>query len=314
MSTVNVSTSIVSLQPGLYLIRHPGIGLPPVTLSRSPFGAGSVKSLSTDASGEMVLRGPSDCVVVHICDAPANLLVAAYGGVPGVAPPSLRIDRVALDQAAPPAALAAPAPAPAPAQVSVAVERDGLLLVAHIERTGDVVAVPGELLGSMEGMKRVEGFQVEWVGRPEGVDVAYATEVEGHGRMPVVTTGHFSGTRQSARRVTGVVFNLVGPKAGSYMLEGTAYFSGGFAMPISAASQGMTISGPSGSEHLIGLRIEALPKPASKRAAPRKGVWDDAEKTKVFSAKTAAPKRGSAATRAPKAPVKTALTAAGRKK
>lgn len=308
---MNISSSLIVLQPGMYILRHPGEGRPPLTITQTPKGAGRVDFMATRKASGMLIADPTDCVVIHIIEAAVELLVATHGDVAAdkADEPALRIDKIALADRALPAAAAVPA------GKSVPVDKAGLLLVGHIERQGDVIVKPGEMLGNPAASLRLEGFQVEWVGRPEGVDLAYGVAIEGHGALPAVTTGHFAGTRSQARRITEVTLSLVGPQAGKYKLGGTACFSGGFRMPVVS---GVPIGGPSGMEHLTALQLSV--QAVKSKAGSAKSIWDESPRTKVFgagksgagktaSAKKAAaptPARKPAATPAPKAATKAA--------
>ncbi|WP_306396768.1 hypothetical protein [Telluria beijingensis] len=314
---MKITTTTVVLQPGMYVLRHPKGGLPALTVTRAPGTAahnGGLETLSTPNTHGSILRDGADCIVMHVTRGPVELAVSAYLPDATVAVPSLRIDQIALDPVTPaPAQTPAPARAPAPATVAsipapavpapaaapalpaataaakaaprrIEIGGKGISVIAHIERTGDVVAGEGNAVGDPKQSLRVEGFQVMWPDRPAGVDLAYRISVEGAGQMPAVTTGKFCGTRGQARRITELSFTLVGPDAANYALEGQAWFSGGFQLPVSS---GATLGGPSGLEHLTALSLKAVP--ANAKTGPTGNPWVDSAATKVFRATTASP-------------------------
>ena len=317
---MKITTTTVVLKPGMYVLRHPKGGLPTLTVTRAPGTAatnGQLDTLSTPNTHGTILRNGADCIVMHVTLAPVELAVSAYLPDAAATVPSLRIDQIALDATEPapaeapaaarmpapaapalaaapaPAAIAAPAPAlPAPstaaaapaAQRTIQVAGKGISVIAHIERTGDVVAGEGNAVGDPARGLRVEGFQVMWPDRPAGVDLAYRISVEGLGQMPAVTTGKFCGTRGQARRITELSFTLVGPDAAKYALDGTAWFTGGFELPVSS---GATLGGPSGLEHLTALRLKAVPAIAGTGAVAN--PWAESKATKIFRAPTASP-------------------------
>lgn len=274
----SINTSVVTFRPGMYLLRHPGGTLAPVTLSRAPgkdAGQGTIQRMGTPGTDDEVLRSAADCIAIVVAGAPVDLLVSAFLANPGDAVPKLRVDRVSLEeprQAAPAvqATVAQSKPAEAPAEVSkpIRVKAHGISLIGHLGAAGDAVAAEGELLGDVDNGK-LEGFQAMWPDRPEGVDLAYRIGVEGAGTSAIVQTGKFVGTRGKGHRITEVGFALVGPKAAGYKLEGKAHFSGGFVMPISS---GVTLSGPSGMEHLTALSLRAQAAALSKNSAPPKAA------------------------------------------
>jgi hypothetical protein len=266
----------------MYLLRHPGGVLAPITISRAPgkeTGPGSVQRLGTPGTDDEVLRSAADCIAIVVTGAPVDLLISAFLEHPGDVVPQLRVDRVSLEeprqpaprQAAPavqPAVAPPPVATPAEASKPIRIRAHGISLIGHLGGQGDVVAAEGELLGDADSGK-LEGFQAMWPDRPQGVDLAYRIGVEGGTPSAIVQTGKFVGTRGKGSRITEVGFALVGPKATGFRLEGDAHFSGGFSVPVAS---GVTLSGPSGMEHLTALRLRAQPTTANKNSAPPKVV------------------------------------------
>jgi hypothetical protein len=69
----------------------------------------------------------------------------------------------------------------------------------------------------------------------------------------LVAVGSFAGTRGRAMPLTGIVLELSGPDASHYQLEVEALFLGS---PIKrAVGQRVLLSGPTGREPLVGLRL-----------------------------------------------------------
>lgn len=276
-----ISNSVVTFRPGMYLLRHPGGAFAPISVSRAPgngAAAGVIQRLGTPGTDDELLRTAADCIAIVVSEGPVDLLVSAFLAKEDDAVPRLRVDRVALGQPPqpvspatppkavapqPPASTAAPAPA-APKPIRIAPR--GISVIGHLGPAGDAVATEGELLGDTE-TGRLEGFQVMWPDRPQGVDVAYRIGMEGGISSAIVQTGKFVGTRGKGQRITEVSFALVGPQAKRYKLEGNAYFSGGFSTPVVT---GTTLSGPSGMEHLTALRVRAQPVgPTTTSAQPK---------------------------------------------
>jgi len=278
---MDVKSSILTLAPGMYILRHPKGGLAPLSVSRAPAGGGgaegTIQQLSSERSGGTILRDGSDCIVMQVGGAPVTLLVAAFLAHADDAVPALRVDQVGLD------------PAPGAAGAPIVIGGRGISIIGHIERTGDVVAGQGQLLGQADSGLRLEGFQVMWPDRPEGVDLAYRIAVEGGGSTPLVKTGKFCGTKGEARRITELSFLLVGPAAADWRLEGTACFSGGYTLPVRS---GQALGGPSGLEHLTALGLNVVAAPAGEQAD---NPWQESARTKVFRAEPAAAARPAAA-------------------
>lgn len=276
----------------MYILRHPKQGMAPLSIARAPGtpGEGKMETLGTAGTHHALLRDGSDCIVVHISEGPVSLLVTAFLAQQGDPVPALRVDQIGLDRpssptsatSATPAAArtlaprAVPAPAPAPAPAGIEVGLHGITLIGHVERHGDVVAAPGQPLGDPDSPLRLEGFQVVWPDRPDGVDLAYNIVVEGGGALPMVKSGKFCGTRGEARRIIAVTFALIGPCASQWRLDGTAYFSGGFQVPLQSA---VPLSGPSGLEHLTAVTLSAR---LDEQAGAQRNPWQESASTKVF--------------------------------
>ncbi|MDQ1813420.1 hypothetical protein RBA41_08900 [Massilia sp. CCM 9210] len=285
---MEITGSTVTLQPGMYILRHPTGNKAALSIARAPGdGAtqGKMELLSTAGTHGSVLRDGADCIVLHISEAPVTLLVSAFLENKDSPVPALRVDQIALERAsvpplrrAPGAVLSTPAD---PGAAAIAISPQGMTLIGHIERDGDVMAAPGAVLGDPDSLLRLEGFQVMWPDRPHGVDLAYSIAVEGGGVLPMVKSGKFCGTRNEARRIIEVSFALIGPAASQWHLEGTAYFSGGYQAPVHSA---VPLSGPSGLEHLTAITLHARPGQA---AASERNPWLESATTKVFKATAA---------------------------
>lgn len=262
-----------------------------MTVSRAPGDPshnGRIEAIWTPGTMGATLRDGSDCIVMHVQDAPAELLVSAFVAHAGLAAPSLRIDKIGLDEPGQPALPVLPEtavpqraiPTPRPADQPIRISNEGLSLIGHIEGIGDAVASEGDYLGDPNTPLRVEGFQAMWPDHPRDVDLAYSVTLEGLGSTQTVTTGHFCGSKGESRRVTEVTFTLVGANAHKFELEGVAHFSGGFSVPITS---GLPASGPSGLEHLTALKLGiAIAQPDIQQAV---NPWDQSPRTKIFKAK-----------------------------
>ncbi|MFA9215556.1 MAG: hypothetical protein ACEQSK_00480 [Sphingomonadaceae bacterium] len=307
------TSSVIKLSPGIYILRYPKGGTAPLSIGRAPgtAGDGQLNSLHTEATQGAILRDGSDCIVLQVSRAPVELLVTAFLAQAGDPVPALRLDQIALD-ATPtaPAAVARPPAPPIPAVASaavpsppIAIPAHGISLIGHVESAGDLVAPPGQSLGTPASGLRLEGFQVMWPDRPADVDLAYGVAIEGYGPIPVVKSGKFCGTRNEARRITEVTFALVGAGALQYQLDGVAHFSGGFQMPIQS---GIPLSGPSGLEHLTAISLRAVAATVPQ-AAPN--PWAASSRTKVFKADRPAdstpPPQATAASSPPKRKART---------
>ncbi|MDP3137082.1 MAG: hypothetical protein Q8N17_12220, partial [Burkholderiaceae bacterium] len=148
-----LANTIIQLKPGMYILRHPKGGLPPLSISRAAVNVGPegrIEALYSPRTNGAVLRDGADCIVMQVLDGPVSLLVTAYLPSKDAAVPALKVDEIALDAAPGVAAQVRPTE-PTP---------KGIALAGHIERRGDVVAQAGEMLGEPGSDLRLEGFQV----------------------------------------------------------------------------------------------------------------------------------------------------------
>ncbi len=279
---MTIRNSLVTLQPGMYILRYPKGGTAPLSISRGPGGLGEFETLATPKTQGCILRDGSDCIVMRVIDASVELLVTAYLEHPGAAIPSMRIDLIGLE-AAPAANAQAKTNPPGPKPIEVADK--GISIIGHIERIGDVVVTEGQQLGELGSVLRLEGFQVVWPDKPEGLELSYGLTIEGSEPTPMVGVGQFCGTRNMARRITDVTFMLTGSRAEEFALDGIAGFSGGFQCQVMS---GAALSGPSGMEHLtsISLRVKSAPEAVKKTSNP----WEKSPRTRIFKTQQVAEK------------------------
>jgi len=146
--------------------------------------------------------------------------------------------------------------------------------LGHVEGVGDVVSQAG-WLGDPTSTARLEGFAVSPVGLPPGVQLQYGVLVQGTQRYAAAVAGQFVGTRQKAKALVGVVFELAGPDASKFRLSGQVVFAG---QPPLAIEPGVPISGPSGTEQLVALTLSIAPIATQSTAA---SAWDDPKVTRI---------------------------------
>jgi hypothetical protein len=252
-------TRVLTLTPGLYLFQYdspvsPAV-LPVAMLAQVPLPAsGRIAFLSQAAGTQPVLRKPGErriaCVEDGEVQVALTLFVPADAADPGV---QILVDRLG---AAPPLPAGPDSSAPELLPVS---------LNGHIELQGDVTGRVGGWIGNPADRRRVEGFSMLWPERPEGVDICYSCTVAGFGRSPVALSGSFVGTRRRAAPILGISVALVGDKADQYDLKVQAAYRG---CGVREGGAGSEVSGPSGTEPLVGLRVLVAPAAAASKAAP----------------------------------------------
>src|SRR5262245_2155853 len=130
-----------------------------------------------------------------------------------------------------------------------------LRLLGHVAGRGDVVVAANEWVGGPAAPSRIEGIAIEWPGKPLDLTVRYAvrTARSNLGSETPVDIGSFAGTRGRALALVGVLIELSGPAAAQYDAAADAVFLGSQA--TSAHGQKVILSGPTGREPLVGLRL-----------------------------------------------------------
>lgn len=140
-----------------------------------------------------------------------------------------------------------------------------LQLLGHVARLGDITIGSDEWLGGPLAPARIEGFLIRWLGRPADVQLRYGATVAGSrpGEARLVDQDEFTGTRGRARPILGLMMELNGPGARNYNLNVEGLFLG--APSRRMTGQTINLTGPTGREPLVGLRVAI----ASQMAMPR---------------------------------------------
>ena len=152
------------------------------------------------------------------------------------------------------------------------VNTEAFKLLGHVAGMGDVVVGPNAWIAGPAAPSRIEGLALEWPDRPAGLDIRYAVQFAnaqpGSGKM--VSLGTFAGTRGRALALTGVVLEMVGSDELQFASE--AIFLS--APTLRAIGRRVVLSGPTGREPLVGLRVTVEPVAsfgtAEEIAAPAK--------------------------------------------
>ena len=130
----------------------------------------------------------------------------------------------------------------------------GIRLLGHVAGIGDVLVGPSEWIAGPTAPSRIEGIAIEWPHKPGGVDLRYAVKSAAQPATPkMVSLQSFAGTRQRALPITGIVLEMSGPSASNYQLWAEALFLS--SPTLRAIGQRVVLSGPTGREPLVGLRI-----------------------------------------------------------
>jgi hypothetical protein len=151
-------------------------------------------------------------------------------------------------------------------------ETDSLRLLGHVAGIGDVVVGPNEWLAGPATPSRIEGIALEWPEKPDELDVRYAVKSPTRAGTPkMVDLETFAGTRGRALPITGIVLEMFGAGASDCQFVAEALFLS--SPTLRAVGQRVVLSGPTGREPLVGLRVtiqstEIFEDPAPPAIAP----------------------------------------------
>jgi hypothetical protein len=274
----------VDLDRGLFFVNYKSAedsAAPPrVTLSAAQGHERRMQFILHPDAIEPILCEPNSGLVVRV-DSPGRLQVQ-------VSPTRLGGSRAAVVGIEPIQSGQRTAPTPVLSQnagTRASVNTDAFKLLGHVAGLGDVVVGPNAWIAGPAAPSRIEGLALEWPDRPAGIDIRYAVQFAnaqpGGGKM--VSLGGFAGTRGRALALTGVVLEMVG--SDDLQLAAEAIFLS--APTLRAIGRRVVLSGPTGREPLVGLRlnVEAVASFATAKeiAAPAKpGLPTGSGRVRVF--------------------------------
>jgi hypothetical protein len=150
---------------------------------------------------------------------------------------------------------------------------DGLRVLGHVAGIGDVSVNANEWIAGPTAPARIEGITIFWPKRPRNLDVRYAVKTAAQTTTAkMVELDTFVGTRGRALPITGIVIELSGSGASTAQIIAEAAF---LSAPIlRAVGSRVVLTGPTGREPLVGLRLTIQ---NSALAAEHSPVGNDSE-------------------------------------
>jgi hypothetical protein len=129
-----------------------------------------------------------------------------------------------------------------------------LRVLGHVAGIGDVSVNANEWIAGPTAPSRIEGISIQWPTKPRDLDIRYAIKTAGQtGVAKMVDLETFAGTRGRALPVTGIVIELSGLATNNLEVVAEAVF---LSAPIlRAIGQRVVLTGPTGREPLVGLRL-----------------------------------------------------------
>jgi hypothetical protein len=277
MDLVAQQKKSIEVQKGLFLIRYDSaddFASPPrVMISPDPGDAEGIKLILPPGTDEAILWSPGACIVLH-AHQNGRIDVAVSPAQPnGSVGARIRLVPLSND----PGGLAIAGSAEA---VSEGVfDPSQIRVMGHVAGVGDVVVKTGEWVAGPEAPSRIEGFILQWKNKPRDVGLRYAARIGGPRPVPtrMVDVGTFAGTRGRALPLVGATLEMSGAGANGHQLEVDALFLGSPQMRV--VGPRVVISGPTGREPLIGLRVAigAIGEAKRGRQASQRAEGDQAQ-------------------------------------
>jgi hypothetical protein len=243
---------IVEIDRGLFLVRYATAEdeeqPPKVTVAPDVGSDSEIEFVLHPDHDEAVLWQPGSCVVVR-----------------ATTPGRLAVDVVPLRQNGSAAASITIEPLTQGRRASVTGQprRDddrtdvlsGVRVLGHIASIGDVMVDAGKWLAGPVAPSRIEGISIEWPNKPEEIDIHYSIKTARPQTISgrTVALGTFAGTRGKALPIVGITLEMSGPTAANFQIDIEALFLGSPA--VRRIGTRIALSGPTGREPLVGLRI-----------------------------------------------------------
>ena len=265
----------VAIKRGLFLIRYATAedeAYPPkIKVTPDPASNKDIRFLLHPDHSDPMLWQPDACLVVR-ATAPGTLSVQVTpmqeGGSTAA---TVRIEPLSQGTATIPLALTKK-------RHAMSQDFDDFRVLGHVSGRGDVLVNGGEWVAGPMAPSRIEGISIEWPGKPDDLDIYYAIKTPKpqtvSGRKMAV--GSFAGTRGKAMPIVGLMLELSGSDAANLQFSVEAIFLGSPTKQV--IGKRIVVSGPTGREPLVGLRI-ALERVSAAARATAKPVSTKAERT-----------------------------------
>jgi hypothetical protein len=271
----------VEIDRGLFLVRYASAAdheHPPKVTVRPQKGDQRVAVVLHPDHDEAVMWEPGAFLVIRATE-PTTLAVEVEASSPtSSAAASVRIEPIDQGQR--------PAAAQPDRDGEIFGEVTAVRVLGHVASVGDVIVNGGDWIAGPTAPSRIEGIAIEWPDMPEDIDLQYTVKTATAQSIVGRTTGPgtFAGTRGKALPIVAMVLDLSGSGAADIRLEAEAIFLGSPA--VRGVGHQITLSGPTGREPLVGLRINVKRVDATTRrqgvAAPLAARTGHASRVRVF--------------------------------
>jgi hypothetical protein len=151
---------------------------------------------------------------------------------------------------------------------SAPLDLSGFRILGHVAGRGDVLADADTWIAGPLAPSRIEGFAIQWPEKAPDMILRYSVTVGGPRPTmgPLVDAGNFAGTRGRALPLVGAILEISGATAQGHHLLVDSVFLG--SPQMRTAGQRVVLSGPTGREPLVGLRIRIEAVEQSQASRP----------------------------------------------
>jgi hypothetical protein len=269
----------IDIDRGLFLVRYATAedetAPPKVTIEPAPASDRGISFLLHPDHHTRTLWHPGACLVVRA--ATRSRLAVEVEPLPDSrsAAASVRIEPLTQGHATPDLL-------PKESSVGQPFDLHDIIVLGHIAGTGDMRVRSHEWLAGPSAPSRIEGIAIEWPSKPTGVEIRYAVTTARpepvSGRVREL--GSYAGTRGKALAVVSLELEIDGNAASRLEFEVEAIFLG--APATRASGQRVVLSGPTGREPLVGLRLGLQEVVQAQRTTPRPSQPQSSNRVRVF--------------------------------
>ena len=272
---------ILEVERGLFLVRYVAAAdehePPKIVVTPDPESTGDLQLITPPGETETTLWKPGACLVLRAIS-PGSLIVEVepLSGSRS-ASSSVRVEPLGVGRSVREAQAATDLEGP--------LDLAGFTLMGHVAGRGDVRVKADEWLAGPSAPARIEGIAIDWQGKPNGAHIRYSVNTARPQTISqrLLNGGEFAGTRGKALPLVGVAFEVSGDAAPELQLIVEAIFLGS---PASrAVGRRILLTGPTGREPLVGLRVTAENAGAATKARSR-DRQDSAGRVRVFRGRT----------------------------
>jgi len=261
----------VEITRGLFLVRYAAAedkGRPPIVrIVPEPASEQNITFVLHPDHREAVLWQPDACLVVRATTLGKLSIEVSPVKENGPVAATVRIEPLSQGQAT-------SVPTQRSSLGDLSIGWEDFRVLGHIASIGDVVVNAGEWLAGPSAPSRIEGISITWPSKSDDLEIRYSVKTARPqtGSERTMALGSFAGTRGKALPIVGLTLEMSGPDAANAQFTVEALFLGSPVM--SASGKVIVLSGPTGREPLVGLRVGLQPDGTNAQPEPARSVTE----------------------------------------